>query len=356
MASPPQVTLMDKLMFVPVAARAITSALIRLATRPFIGGAKANTYFKDVVFAALRTNLSLVSVGTEQWMNPQTESNYLDFTKKQGFQPDTDVLGSGLKVYWLGPKSAEKILLYFHGGGYVLSCSPGHFQWLFDLQNELAKGHSISVAVVGYTLAPHGQYPVQLQQAAESLTWLLESQEKRPSDIIIGGDSAGGNMALMLMSHLVHPHSSVSSSINLSEPLAGALLISPWAKFATDDDSVRRNQNSDMVTPEAAHRWSSLFLGSSALDNYNQPILADAAWFNGLDRKVGDILVWGGGGEVLIDSIEAVTKILKEAHPKTELVVESNAAHEDFILDKLLGYKGKNEGTELVENWIKARL
>ena len=115
MASTTQITLVDKLMVIPVTARAATSAVVRAVTRPFVGGAKATTYFKDVVFAALRTNLSLMSVGTEQWMNPRTEATYLDFAKKQGFQPDTDVLASGLKLHWLGNKSADKIILYFHG-------------------------------------------------------------------------------------------------------------------------------------------------------------------------------------------------------------------------------------------------
>ena len=115
MASGPQITLVDKLMVIPLFVRVITSGLLRLVIRPFVGGAKANTYFKDVAFAALRTNLSLISPATEQWMNPSTESTYLEFAKKQNFQPDTTVLGSGLKLHWLGPKSAEKILLYFHG-------------------------------------------------------------------------------------------------------------------------------------------------------------------------------------------------------------------------------------------------
>jgi len=59
---------------------------------------------------------------------------------------------------------------------------------------------------------------------------------------------------------LLHPHPNVSE-LELSEPLAAAMLISPWGKFTTDDDSVRRNQGSDMLTPQAAHRWSGLFLG-----------------------------------------------------------------------------------------------
>ena len=181
--SSPQVTLTDKLMVVPVFVRALGSALARLITRPFVGGAKANTYLKDVVFALLRTNLSVISVGTEQWLNPSTESTYLDFAKKQGFQPDTDVLESGLKVHWLGPKNADKIILYFHGGGYVMSCSAGHYAWLFDLQNELSKSQNVSVVVPAYTLAPHGQHPTQLKEAAEALAWLINSQKKKPGNV-----------------------------------------------------------------------------------------------------------------------------------------------------------------------------
>lgn len=67
-------------------------------------------------------------------------------------------------------------------------------------------------------------------------------------------------MALSLISHLLHPHSDVQK-IDLSEPLAGVLLISPWTKFGTDDDSVKRNETSDYVTGPAATRWSSSFLG-----------------------------------------------------------------------------------------------
>lgn len=164
-------------------------------------------------------------------------------------------------------------------------------------------------------------------------------------------------MATMLLLHLLHPQSSISRNPKLGEPLAGALLISPWWKFKADDDSVTRNATSDMVTPAASKRWSSLFLGSAPVDNYNQPYLAPSDWFKGLDKVVKDILVWGGGGEILIDSIESVSKKVQAAHPRTELVVEVGAAHEDFIMDRLLGYKQSvGEGGEVVERWLAQRL
>lgn len=183
MSQVPQPGLADKLMLLPVLSRTVLAAVYRAITGPLLGGPRANTYFKDVVFAALRTNLAAISAETEQWMNPPTEAGYLQLAKDKGFQPETTVLDGGLKLHWIGPKTAKKVLLYFHGGGYVLSCSAGHYNWLFGLQQALAKEASVSVVLVGYTLAPHGQYPKQLQEAAQSLQWLMEEQRYQPRDV-----------------------------------------------------------------------------------------------------------------------------------------------------------------------------
>ena len=93
--------------------------------------------------------------------------------------------------------------------------------------------------------------------------------------IFIAGDSAGGNMAFSLMSHLLHPHAEVTNKISMDEPLAGAILISPWVKFPPDDDSIKRNATSDMVTPDAAKRWSSLFMGKMICPRRQIPFDAD---------------------------------------------------------------------------------
>lgn len=185
MAQIPKPTLIDKLMLLPNLTLTLLAAFTRAITAPILGGPKANTYFKDVVFAALRTNLTITSAATEQWVNPTTEAGYLQLAKTKGFQPETTVLEGhgGLKLYWIGHKTAKKVLLYFHGGGYVLACSPGHYVWLWELQQALAKDASVSVVVVGYTLAPHGQYPKQLQEAVEALRWLLETQKYAPGDV-----------------------------------------------------------------------------------------------------------------------------------------------------------------------------
>ncbi|KXT03923.1 hypothetical protein AC578_9250 [Pseudocercospora eumusae] len=353
----PTATLVDKLLIVPLLVKVIVSALFRFISLPFISK-KANKPFKDIAFAALRSNLAGVNAAQEQWINAaqSTDQTYLDIAKKAKFQPDTDILtDSGLKMHWIGPKSADKIILYFHGGGYVMPCNPGQITWIYELQQHLSKTTNVAVVMVSYTLAPRGQYPLNIKQAAESLGFLLTKQGTKASNIVIIGDSAGGNMTLGLISHLLHPHPEVPK-IELREPLATAVLISPWVKFSTTDDSWKRNATSDMIPPIAAARWASLFKGSRPSDEYNEPILGDAKWYAGLDRVVKDVLVWGGDGEVLIDSIQDFAKTLKAAHAKVDLVVEKGAAHEDFMMEKLLGYSGTAEGTQLIESWIAERI
>lgn len=83
------------------------------------------------------------------------------------------------------------------------------------------------------------------------------------SKIFIGGDSAGGHATLSLISHILHPHPDLSEDlrVQLPGPLAGAILTSPWVKFTTDDDSVKRNRGSDFVCETGANRWSAAFMG-----------------------------------------------------------------------------------------------
>lgn len=151
-----------------------------------MGGAKANSALKDIIFSALRTHMGGVNTAQEiLLMRQNTEDVYLEFAKKEGFQPDTDVLDSGMKVHWLGNKAADKVLVFYHGGGYALPVSDGHLRWYYDLSKELSKKSRISVVMPSYTLSPQGQYPVQLQQAAETLDFLINKLGKKPNDVSV---------------------------------------------------------------------------------------------------------------------------------------------------------------------------
>ncbi|KAK3619502.1 hypothetical protein LTR56_024003 [Elasticomyces elasticus] len=356
MAPAPEPTTAEKLGMIPKVLFAIGSVFYHILTRPFTSSPRPVDLFRDALFAGMRAFLSNISTAQEQASQTTTEAEYLAVSKYKHYEPDTDVLESGLRVHWLGAKLSRTTILFLHGGGYNLAATAGHFEWLWELKQDLGQQSSISVVVPSYTLAPKGQYPLQLQQAAEVLQWLITKQGKSAGNIIIAGDSAGANLNVAVLSHLLHPHPDVPE-IKLREPLAGAVLISPWARFISEtDESVTRYASSDMVTVSAAKRWSANYLGDAKLDFYNQPADADDQWFTGLDKKVKDVLVYAGGGEILLDSINAFTKILKQAHPRVELVIQPGVAHDDIILDKVLGYQKKAEGTKVIESWIAQRV
>jgi hypothetical protein len=91
-------------------------------------------------------------------------------------------------------------------------------------------------------------------------------------------------------------------------------------------------------------------------DNYTQPLLAPADWFSGLDQIVKGIIIWGGGQEILIDSIDAIARKLEASCSPTEYIRSQESAHVGWLSHKISGYKGKEESTLAIESWMAARL
>ncbi len=189
-------------------------------------------------------------------------------------------------------------LPFLPGGGYNLPASPGHLDFCADI--NAATGPDVAVLFLGYTLAPHAHYPQQLTQGVELLRHLINDLNRKPENIIIGGDSAGANLLLGILSHISHPHPAIAP-LELSAPLRGVVLLGPWTSFDNEGwESVKYNKYKDAVTPRAANLWSSNFLGGKPRDQYNEPIVAEAEWWRGL--RVEEVLVVAGGDEVLLDS------------------------------------------------------
>ncbi len=192
-------------------------------------------------------------------------------------------------------------LPFLPGGGYNLPASPGHLDFCADI--NAATGADVTVLFLGYTLAPHARYPQQLTQGVELLRHLINDLNRKPENIIIGGDSAGANLLLGILSHISHPHPAIAP-LELSAPLRGVVLLGPWTSFDTEGwESVKYNKYKDAVTPRSANLWSSNFLGGKPRDQYNEPMVAEAEWWRGL--RVEEVLVVAGGDEVLLDSTKA---------------------------------------------------
>jgi acetyl esterase len=92
------------------------------------------------------------------------------------------------------------VILYMHGGGWVLGNAGTHDR----LVRELAVGTGAAVAFVEYDRSPEAQYPVALEQGYATARWIVREGAANQLDrnrIAVAGDSVGGNMtaALTLM-------------------------------------------------------------------------------------------------------------------------------------------------------------
>ena len=105
-----------------------------------------------------------------------------------------------VRVLVITPRGAEAqlpVVLYMHGGGWILGSALSHGR----LAGELSVAADAAVAFIDYSLAPEARYPVQIEQCYAVARWVTEQGESHgldPSRIAVAGDSAGGNMATVL--------------------------------------------------------------------------------------------------------------------------------------------------------------
>ncbi len=93
--------------------------------------------------------------------------------------------------------SAQKALLFLHGGAWVFGSATTHRR----LAVALGKATEMRVLSVNYRLAPENTFPAGLEDCTKAYRWLLR-QGFKPSNIVIAGDSAGGNLTLTTILNL----------------------------------------------------------------------------------------------------------------------------------------------------------
>jgi acetyl esterase len=99
------------------------------------------------------------------------------------------VTGAEIAARLYEPAGADATIVWLHGGGWVIADLESH-----DAMCRLLANHSgCAVVSVDYRLAPEHPFPTPLDDCWEALQWV--SRERGDAPLIVGGDSAGGNMA-----------------------------------------------------------------------------------------------------------------------------------------------------------------
>ncbi|EAL90659.1 6-hexanolactone hydrolase, putative [Aspergillus fumigatus A1163] len=238
-----------------------------------------------------------------------TSKAYEQFMTKQGLQAQTVTLKYGARGHWIGNPDAKNVVIYYHGGGFAIGGAPGHFDLYSHIVADLnANGHDVAIFFLAYTLTPHAAYPTQLRQAAEALRYIVTETNRSPSNVIVGGDSAGGNLALALLLHLSHPHPEIEP-VALSTNLAGVFGFAPWVSFRTDGTSMDANKYRDVIPSDALKRWSSAYLAGAKSNAWSEPALAPVEWW--ADAKTEQVLILAGQHEILSSVIDDFVERIK---------------------------------------------
>ena len=187
-------------------------------------------------------------------------------------------------------------------------------------------------------LAPDSPLPTQLRQANAALSHLL-NKGISPPNIVIGGDSAGGNLVFQLMSHILHPLPSIPPPPALSQAFAGAMLISPWCEYSSDGPSFVRNGRKDVLTARSYAHFTAIAKAelTPELEYYCQPLSAPASWWKRLDGVYSRVLVTAGEHECLLDQIIQTSTMISHHVKDTVTMVEPGAVHDEVIIKFSMG-------------------
>ena len=161
---------------------------------------------------------------------------------------------------------------------------------------------SIAFLFLEYTLVPHATYPKPIYEAVEAVKYVMEDLQRPASDIILAGDSAGGNMALGVLSHIMHPSPEFPDlRLGEGEKLKAIVGIAPWVSFNLEWPSEKKNRYKDLVSQYAGGKWSSDYLAGKPTTPFAEPLTAPAEWWK--DAKVEQVLAVSGANEILVDCI-----------------------------------------------------
>lgn len=254
---------------------------------------------------------------------------YLSWTaaRIKGEQPDNESWGNltaepggvdyiefeigGMRAMWAmpGQRDDDRVLLWFHGGGFISGGIYSHRK----LCGHLAKAIGARVLSFDYRLLPEGVHPAPVDDSVAAYRWLLD-QGFEPARIAFGGDSSGGGLA-------------ITAQLRAREhglPLpAAALLVSPWVDMEVNAGSFSSNWAKDaFFYRELVLTLARGFLGPDGdpRDPLANPLYADLA-------GLAPTYIQVGGDETLLDEGRQLAERLSGAGVDTRFEVFEEQQH-----------------------------
>ena len=284
--------------------------------------------------ASIRTKLGRFAIWHVMNMNPETGKKNMvqvcsmisnnKLQTKKGYSVARETTPDGIRFVRVKPNegTSDKLVLYFHGGGYAAGLSKDYYVKNADYCK--AAGPGVQAILLDYDLTPEYKYPVQHDQGLAIWKYVTEVEGFKPENIILGGDSAGGNLVLSCMLHLRDE----------GKPLPRALfLISPWTDMVGIGQSYIDNYNDDPLFGDKKNKLDesrkekllesemyAFCLGLDRKDPYISPVLGD---YKGFPTTLFTV----GGSEILLDDTRIIAKNMDEHGIKTKVISHEKMFH-----------------------------
>lgn len=355
-------SLAEKLDFVPALLSIYLTVIWAIISGLWRSSAHPPTLLLHVGYAAFRKATARLSVAQMQAVLPPSNRIYERYVRRSRITPDTVTLPHSALGHWIGSRKASspssanaKVLVWFHGGGFALPANIGYFHFFARLIADAQRaGKSLAVFSLTYTLAPQATYPSQLRQAVEAVRYVLD-QGYAPAQILLGGDSAGGNLVGGVLSHLAHTHPDIAPVSLPREPrLAGAVMIAPWVSMNTDYTGEEIDSRGDLITPAVAGPWAGAYLGTATRDFYTDLSTAPTEWYASF--PVERVLVCAGGSEVLLPIIKEFVGKLRQGLDRVEFCIGEREGHVAPIYNLYLGDQTETVQGKRVKSFLRELL
>lgn len=204
------------------------------------------------------------------------------------------------------PNKTDRLLLYFHGGAYVLGSPESHLPIAVDLALETGA----TVCSVHYRLAPEHTCPAPIEDALKVYDWAC--QQTTPSSILLAGDSAGGGLSVATLVAIRDSH---------RPQAAGAILFSPWADLTMETIPPETPPDCDYVIASGLHKDAQSYAGSLPRhDPRVSPVFADLT-------DLPPLLILCGADELLLHDSKELAKRAREAGVESTLDIATDEIH-----------------------------
>ncbi|MFG3656641.1 alpha/beta hydrolase [Streptomyces sp. NPDC047706] len=222
-----------------------------------------------------------------------------------------------------GSRGTLPVVLYVHGGGWVLGNAATHDR----LVRELSVGANAAVVFVEYDRSPEARYPVAIEQAYATARWIIAKGAEEGLDasrLAVAGDSVGGNMtaALTIMAKQRGDVTFVHQS-----------LYYPVTDAAQDTDSYREFADGPFLTAKGMAWFWDCYTADPAqrAEITASPLRASLQELAGLPPA----LVIVDENDVLRDEGEAYARKLTQAGVPTTSVRYNGILHDFLMLNPL---------------------